>query len=80
MEVDFNNIIAKHNLKRCTTYYSDNDLELPYVFDLLWDIKTVGHLKEALSSEYLHPPSRDIYETMKEYGLEENNLISILRN
>lgn len=72
--VNFLDIIKEHNLKKFPSGFSEEDIELPYIFDLLWDIKSIGHLDYALNSEYLHRPGKDIYEIMEDYGLTEDNL------
>lgn len=71
--VDFEDIIKNQNLSTFCSAYSDEDRELPYVFDLNWDIKSVGHLAYALSNECMYGPN-DIESTMREYGLTEDNL------
>ena len=75
----FNEVVIEHKLKHITTEYSNNDIELPYVFDLLWDIKTLGELKYKLAEDYLYHPSKDIYETMAEYGIYDNTFIEYLQ-
>ena len=48
--------------------------ELPYDFDLLWDIKT----KVQLVTEYLHAKSKvkDIEEVCQSHNLDINKLIA----
>ena len=75
----FNEVVIEHKLKQITTEYSSNDIELPYIFDLLWDIKTLGELKYKLSEDCLYHPSKDIYETMAEYGIYDNTFTKFLK-
>lgn len=75
----FNETIVEHKLKQVSTEYSSNDIELPHIFDLLWDIKTLGELKYKLSEDYLYHPSKDIYETMAEYGIFDSTFIEYLK-
>ena len=62
--------------KKVRTMWSDNDIELPYVFDLLFDIKTEAQLYNALNyKETGH--SRDIdeiYSIALDYGYTKKYL------
>lgn len=69
---NFHDTIKEHNLYRFHSVYSPTDITLPYTFDLLWDIKSLGELKAKLSSDILYHPNKDIYETMVEYGIYDN--------
>lgn len=51
------------------TEYSEDDKELPYDFDLLFDIKTIGQLKWALEYDHIYNPTKDIEVLMKELNI-----------
>lgn len=74
----FDDVIVEHKLYRFESMYNINDITLPYVFDLYWDIKSLGELKHKLSSDNLYNPSSDIYETMAEYGIYDNTFTEFL--
>lgn len=58
------------NLKKLHSYYCEDDEELPYVFDLLWDIKTLGELWFKIHNEHLYHPSNDIQEIMNRCNID----------
>ena len=62
--------------KKCKTQWSNDDITLPYVFDLLFDIKTEAQLYFALKGiDTGHVRSEDeIYETALQYGYTKQYL------
>lgn len=71
-ESSFDDFIKTHNLKTFTSGYSDNDIELPYVFDLLFDVKCMGQLHNTLIvGDGIHP-LKDIEALMKEHFIDED--------
>ena len=75
---DFKDVIVEHKLYTFSSMYNTNDITLPYVFDLLWGIKSLGELQAKLSSDNMYHPSKDIYETMVEYGIYDNTFTEFL--
>lgn len=69
---ELNGFVKAYNLERCESTYSKNDLTLPYTFDLLYDVKTMGELLEKVNKD------KDIYESMAEYNLTESLIRSIV--
>lgn len=74
MTVSFDDIIKEQKLETFASGFSDEDTELPYVFDLHWDIKSVGHLAHDLKNNCFDNPAADVIETMFDYGLTPENL------
>ena len=67
------NVISTHNLKHLSTSFSKNDIELPYVFSLNYNINSLGELsyifkKRKTLDEGLVALS-DFYGFNKEYLL-----------
>jgi len=66
----------ENSLKQFDSPFLDNDWELPYEFDLLFDIKSEGHIAYKLSSDgYL---SDELEEAALRYGLSDEYLKGLL--
>jgi len=59
--------------KTISTYWATNDKELPYVFDLLFDIKTLGQLWYSLVNDDVRNPAKDIEELMLENDIKQKD-------
>ena len=55
-------------LKAFASAFSDDDREVPYVFDLLYDIKSEAHLYKAIREGGCECPIADIEHTALEHG------------
>jgi hypothetical protein len=55
--------------------YGENDRELPYDFDLLYDIKSEMQLLDALTKGTGYHPIKDIEDVALGYGLTKEYLI-----
>lgn len=77
-ETDLEALRNKHFGKKFQSAYLDEDYELPYTFDLLYDIKSVGHL----AYKFIHDgESRKLLALALEHGITEDFMRSLpLRN
>ena len=69
-----------HNLKKFNSHYMKDDHELPYTFDLNFDIKTEGELAYMRKDEFIDSrcSGTDFKETCLEYGFTDEYLTSLV--
>ena len=65
----------EHDLKQFSSQFMENDFELPYDFDLVFDIKSKGHLSYIIKSDgFLND---NIHELCLSYGYTSDYLKSL---